>query len=216
MTHSPPPLMRAAIQTSLFAENFIVNDMQPVCSSGNCTSPSYRSLAICAQSADITSYLRTKNVSVPGDFPGAPEYNRTQWYISKLNYLIYDHLSLSSVAKKHLSYRNQQYAVSLDFNNSIAFKNSPSPIADIFMIYANASDSSIGTFSATEFVLEWCVQNFTTSVTNGLSSTEKHGSVSNLSKPDSIGTTAHLTAKPDDGDNRVYKIELVAHSILQK
>lgn len=82
------------------------------------------------------------------------------------------------------------------------------------MIYANNSDSArITIFSAIEFVLEWCVQNFTTSVTYGLSSTEKHGSIRNFYLN---ANATYIIAKPDDGDNRVYMISTNNHNILGK
>lgn len=41
-------------------------------------------------------------------------------------------------------------------------------------------------FGASEFLLEWCVQNYTTTVTNGTATTERLDAVSNFSVSDSI------------------------------
>ena len=145
--------MKTAIQNGLFSENSVVLDTQPACSSGNCTWPSYRSLAICARSADVTSYLQTKEVSVRGDLPGQPKHNELRWYLSKQNYLqdnIYSLSNLSSAAKLDPIYavledpisgeQETDNPISLDFSDSIAFKDSALPVADVFMIYTNTTE----------------------------------------------------------------------------
>lgn len=226
--------MKGAIQSSLFTQNSVVLDVQPTCSSGNCTWPSYRSLAICARSAEVTSSLKMRNVAVNGDVPGEGKYNEQKWYLSKQNYILSSGerlCNLSSVAKRDPIMSTagtvdpvlggSQFAghpISLDFTDSIAFKDSTRPVADVFMIYANKRQSTgddLGTFSATEFVLEWCVQNFTTTVANGVSSTQRHESFQDFSKPDPNNPYTFLTAKPDDGDNRVYTINHETHYVLQ-
>ena len=66
----------------------------------------------------------------------------------------------------------EQY--SLNFTDSIAFEESARPIADVLIIYSTStefSEDSLPAFSALEFVLEWCVQKFTTTVTKRVSST---------------------------------------------
>lgn len=226
--------MRGAIQSGLFSQNSVVLDVQPICSSGNCTWPSYRSLAICARSADVTSSLKIKNVTVTSDVPGEGKYTEQKWYLSKQNYILSNGVTvcnLSSVARKDpitstagtvdpvlRGSQNAGDPISLDFTDSIAFKDSTRPVADVFMIYSNTSESSgdkPGTFSATEFVLEWCVQNFTTTVANGVSSTKRHDSSQDFSKPDPKNAYAFITAKPDDGDNREYTINHRTHYVLQ-
>ena len=208
--------MKAAIQTGLYADNFDVLDIQPTCSSGNCTWPSYRSLAICAQSANVTSHLTTKRVAIHGGLPGE---TGTQWSISKQNYVIDNGqslLNLSSAASVHPILDGQQEPILLNFSNSIAFQNISPPVADVFIIYTKSTTSnadSPATFFATEFVLQWCVQNFTTSVTNGQSSTERHNSFDDFGKPNP--NDAFLTATPQDGDNREYSIDPSTHYYLQ-
>jgi len=230
----PPLPMKGAIQSGLFTQNAVVLDVQPTCSSGNCTWPSYRSLAICARSADVTSSLKTRNVTVPGTMPGEGKHQQQEWYLSQQNYVLSNGdtlCNLSSVAKRHpiVSTAGNQDSpfndnqtpgipISLNFTDSIAFKDSTRPVADVFMIYTNTSESNgnhPSTYSATEFVLEWCVQNFTTTVANGVSSTQRHDLSQNFSAPDPNEASAFLTASPDDGDNRTYSIDSNTHYILQ-
>ena len=232
----PPLAMVGAIQTGLFSQNTAVFDVQPVCSSGNCTWPSYRSLAICARSADVTSSLKTSNVLVPGDEPGERKQTAKKWYLSPQNFLINDAYvlaNLSSAAQRQpivsIGHSNDpndpfgdesQYsgdAIALNFSSSIAFKDSPRPLADVFMIYANTTTSigGSGTFSAIEFVLEWCVQNFTTTVAIGRASTERHDSFRDFNPPDPNYEYTEVQAMPDDGDNRQYTITSGDHYILQ-
>ena len=212
--------MKAAIQNGLYAGTSVVNDMQPVCSSGNCTWPKYRSLAICAKYADVTSSLKTKTVPIPGSEGPGPEDNVNQHYLSQDNYLTDDGTVLfnsSSVARSDPILDNNQgnAAISLDFSNSIAFQSSSLPIADVFMIYSTSRTSSDNAFAAMEFVLEWCVQEFTTSVTNGSSSTQRQSSSNDFSKPDPANTGVPLTTSPNDGDNSVYTVDPGTHYILQ-
>lgn len=229
--------MKGAIQSGLFSQNSAVPDIQPVCSSGNCTWPSYRSLSVCARSADVTSSLKTRKVLVPSSEPGGRKYNQPQWYLSQQNYILDNGVTicnLSTVAKKNpiVSIGHSQdpgestsdeseYSgdpISLNFTDSIAFKDSTRPVANVFMIYANSTESSAdhpGTFSAIEFVLEWCVQNFTTTVANGVASTQRHDSFRTFSTPDPNKEYAFITATPDDGDNRQYTIKPQDYYLLQ-
>ena len=210
--------MKAAIQSGLYTDNSTILDIQPTCSSGNCTWPSYRSLAICARFADVTSHLKSKKISIQDSLTGDRQ-TETQWYLSKLNYIIDDGVSLlnlSSAAGLQPIFDEYQSPILLNFSNSIAFQNSSSPVADIFAIYSNSTKSTsdhTATFLAIEFVLEWCVQNFTTSVSNGQSSTERYDSFNDFGKPNHDDTV--LFAKPDDGDNRNYSVDFAFHYPLQ-
>lgn len=72
---------------------------------------------------------------------------------------------------------NQPNDPYLDFNNSIAFNNySDSTIADFFAIYYTGNLTNMNGsqgYEATEILLEWCVQDFTTSVSAGTSVTKR-------------------------------------------
>ena len=218
--------MRGAIQNGLLSQNSAIPDLQPPCSSGNCTWPSYRSLAICARYANVTSSLKSRNVSVPSDFPGGPRGEQVQWYLSEQNLIMDTGLAVfnfSSVAKRNpimsiAADSSPSQAIALNFTDSVAFKDSALPIADVFMIYTTSKDSSgsdPAAFSAFEFVLEWCVQDFTTVVTNGSSNTQRQNSFRNFSTPDPHEPFESLEAKPNDGDQRTYSVESSTHYNFQ-
>lgn len=80
-------------------------------------------------------------------------------------------------------------------------------------LYSKTKVQEPATFLAFELVLEWCVQNFTTSVTNGTSLTERHDSFSDFGKRSA--NDAFVTATPNDGDNREYSIDPGSHYSLQ-
>lgn len=142
----------------------------------------------------------------------------SKWYLTKHKYILdngYTVFNISAVGKEQNLDDSTSGGKIPDFSDSIAFKNISGPLADVFMIYANSTESTgdnPDTFAATEFVFEWCVQNFTSSVTNGVSSTERHNAFSDFSSGDSF---AYQTTRPDDGDNREYEIEPGTHRILR-
>ncbi|KAL9015983.1 MAG: hypothetical protein Q9185_006643 [Variospora sp. 1 TL-2023] len=179
-TASPPLLMKAAILNGLYAGDTTIDHIQPTCPGGNCIYPHYRSLAICTRSANVTSHLESRKAYA---YPEATRenFNFLKRCLTDSHCLIDDRMnrfSLGSVAKKKTS-------VPLDFSQSIEFKDSSAPIADVFMIYAASRDNS-DDFGASEFLLEWCVQNYTTTVTNGTATTERLDAVRNFSVSDSI------------------------------
>lgn len=209
--------MKAAIQSGLYSAFSDVLDLPAVCSSGNCTWPSYRSLAICARSANVTTQLKNREVPVGGG-------TATRWYTSDHNYIMdrgEQLFNVSSVGKivsvplgqgDPFSTGNEGNEDALDFGASVAFSNVSSPLANGILIYTISRETP-SIFVATEFVLQWCIQNYTTSVTNGTSSTERHGSFLDLPKPATRNT--YLQVKPNDGDNREYSIDPGTHWTLQ-
>ena len=52
----------------------------------------------------------------------------------------------------------------------------------VFMIYSTSRDNSDNSdkIGALEFLLEWCVQSYSSTVTNGTATTERHEAVSNF------------------------------------
>jgi hypothetical protein len=87
---------------------------------------------------------------------------------------------MSSVAKPNPAVRNTTTANALDFSDSIAFTDNPYPLADVFMLYRNISSGQQNAFGAFEFVLEWCVQEFNTSIVNGTAFTTRQASTHNF------------------------------------
>jgi hypothetical protein len=88
-------------------------------------------------------------------------------------------LNMSSVAKPN---DNSNTENALGFGDTIAFSDNPYPLADVFMLYQNTSESNTTGkgYKAMEFVLEWCVQEFNTSVVNGTAFTTKQSSTHNF------------------------------------
>ncbi|RAL64799.1 hypothetical protein DID88_001396 [Monilinia fructigena] len=92
-------------------------------------------------------------------------------------------LNLSSVAKPKPVRDTPSPVNGLDFTDTIAFPDNPYPLADVFMIYRNWSEESSepkSPYSAMEFVLEWCVQEFSTLIMNGAVITVRHESTNNF------------------------------------
>ena len=224
-TPYPALPMRGAVQNALLSQNSAILDLQPPCSTGNCTWPSYRSLAICARYANVTSSLKSRNVSAPSPLGGVPTIEVLQWYLSEQNSLLDEGFNLfnySSVAKTNpiISIPDDDttgHAIALNFTDSVAFKDSALPVADVFMIYGTSEDdaSNPAAFSAIEFVLEWCVQDFTTGVTNGESTTQRQDSFRNFSTPDPHEPFESLTATPNDGDHQIYTVDPSTHYTFQ-
>ena len=231
----PPPLpMKGVIQNGLFSQNSVVLDLQPSCSTGNCTWPPYQSLAICARTANVTSSLKNRTTTVFGGESDKDEYHIKQWYLTQQDSLQDDGDNLCNIStiarrsqilstnKSHDGFGDNQrpgLPFSLDFGDSIAFQNSTRPIADSVIIYSTSNTPTIGisprTFAAIEFVLDWCIQTFTTTFVNGVPSTYRNGSVQAFSKPDPGNSSAFLTATSPDEDGRTYMIDPVSHYSLQ-
>lgn len=195
--------MKAAIVNGLYAGTTTIDHIRPTCPGGNCTYPHYRSLAICTRSADVSSHLKHKKA-----YADDPEnFNVLQWSLTDSNYLINNGtnlFSLSSAAKKNpTKHHGHGTPMALDFSQSIAFKDSSAPVADVFMIYAATKDKSED-IGALEFLLEWCVQSYTTTVTNGTATTKRHEAVRNFSLPGRNGGIPQMSLK--DGDHRDFTL----------
>ena len=130
-----------------------------------------------------------------------------KWYLTDSNYFIDNAtnlFSLGSASKKNPSKDYDESWVALDFSESIAYKDSSAPIADVLMIYATSRDWVDNAIAASEFLLEWCVQNYTTTVINGTATTERHDAVSSFSVPDpgEVGFIPQMR----DGDGQLYEL----------
>jgi hypothetical protein len=178
--------MRAAIQSSLYVANETVLDIAPDCSSLNCTFLSYTSLAVCTSFADVTSHLASVNVTRDPDPRARPLFVdalSNSSYINKSG----GRFNASSAAfddSRSGSRAFSERAPFLIFNNTIAFKDVPVPLADVFVIYAKeivgeftrpdgVIEAGHMSYGAVEFIMEWCVQNFTTVVVNGVAHTTR-------------------------------------------
>ena len=198
--------MKAAILNGLYAGNTTIDHIQPTCTGGNCNYPSYRSLGICARSADVSSHLQKSRYG----------QGELKWSLTDSNYFIDNGTNLFALASASKNNPSKDYSgnlVVLDFSESIAYKNSSAPIADVFMIYTTSRDSGDNDVAASEFLLEWCVQNYTTTVINGTATTERHDAVSNFSVPDP--GELRFTPQMNDGDGQLYELAPETLPLLQ-
>ena len=201
--------MKAAIFKGLYAGTTTIDHIRPTCPGRNCTYPAYRSLAICTRSADVSSHLERKKAYADDSPEITPDnFNVLQWYLTDSNFLIDNGtnlFNLSSAAKENpTKYDEYGTPMALDFSQSISFKDSSAPVADVFMIYAASRDKN-DEIRALEFLLEWCVQSYSTTVTNGTATTERHEAVSNFSVPGGGGGIPQMSLK--DGDHRDFTLE---------
>ncbi|KAF2677384.1 hypothetical protein K458DRAFT_436675 [Lentithecium fluviatile CBS 122367] len=222
----PPLYMKAAVLTGLFASNATINHTPPVCASGNCNWSPYHSLAVCTRWQDVSSHV--KHVEV---YEERKNTTYSLWSLTDRNFLELGlefstcQLNMSSAANPEpdAGYAGQPSA--MRFDDSIAFKDSNRPLADVFIVYKNASDAnetdgdySGGHISALEIVLEWCVQEFNTSVVNGTVVTTRLNSTNAFEKIESgfIGrplTNPNANVSWPAGTDRYYVPDLVHYSL---
>lgn len=143
---------KAAIINGLFAENTTIQPLAPICPTGNCTFPTYRSLAICYSISNVTDRLKIRNTGVFG--------------LSADNYIVTE--TVDGVS----GFMNVSLATTPQYNHSINYKNVTAAVADVFVILALDTQTTNVSVSAYEFILEWCFNEYNTSVSGGISSTK--------------------------------------------
>ncbi|KAF1958427.1 hypothetical protein CC80DRAFT_534173 [Byssothecium circinans] len=133
------------------------------------------SVAVCVRWADVSSKLQRSVVPAAGSQEGQVATwsldNRTLIGAFKYQSVF---LNLSNAAELVTRPYGVQYHI--EFPGTSAFDDRPSPLADFFVTYRNGStsDKYLGSnFSAIEFMLEWCVQEYKTEVKNGVPTTTK-------------------------------------------
>ena len=191
--------MKGAVVAGLFAgTNTTVNNVDPVCSSGNCTFPDYESLALCYSSADVTSHIQNLTL------------NATSRFCLFDSHCLEIKVNISDAVANMTSASNAVESQDGGLNfSSIAFSDHQSPLADIYLIYRNTSALTV-TFGAVEFVLDWCVPTFSTNVISGIATTTRH--------PDPIMPSKGPTANSSLGVNvkdTEYTIAPDTHYSLQ-
>ncbi|KAM3076970.1 hypothetical protein ACMFMF_004885 [Clarireedia jacksonii] len=180
-TPDPPLFMKAAVQNGILTSGSRLNETQPYCATGNCTWPIYQSLAVCMRWQDISSHLSYSS------YQDEKGFLEDKWSLTDRHYIetLYGALprfNMSSVAKPLNTTDFVSGGTPLNFSDTIAFSDSPSPLADVFMMYKDPSKpyGDPRPFSAVEFVFEWCAQKFNTSVVNGVVLTTRLGSTNNF------------------------------------
>ncbi|KAI1816132.1 hypothetical protein GGS20DRAFT_539656 [Poronia punctata] len=175
-------MTKGAVLNSLYSNsNETARDLAPYCPTQNCTFPAYQSLAVCTSFADVSSHLREVNVS--SEFPMYPIRhaltNTTYIYAPGI-------LNVTSAAPDETKRpQSSDSWTDLTFSHSIAFKHARRPLTDMFILHPNGIEGEIdyhnGTilaghtvYGAVEFVMEWCLQEYTTEVVNGIATTKRH------------------------------------------
>ena len=186
--------MKGAILSGLYSETKLIKDATPFCPRSNCTFEPYMSLAVCSSIADISSHVAMRTVNTSS--PGLPQL---RYYASTHQYLSGDTFSFMNVSSAAWNFARTNASkgaiVWMRFPDSVAFKSVSDPIADVIAIYqTNETDENQRPlYGAAEFVLEWCVKNFTTIVRDGVATTQSYNSYRNFnvhsSEFDNVSTT---------------------------
>lgn len=222
--------MKSAVQSGLMNGNERVLELPATCPGGNCTFDDYSSLAVCVSFADVTKHLRESNHTL----------NKTTGLFQVRLSLTNDHylvkysrdkdrekpagdLNVSSVARSFQASETNEGLDLLSFNQSIAFKDLPFPLADMFIITRNgsvpaASEKKIGNdeikYAAFEIAFSWCIQSYTTEVINATSITRKLSDNRNFTWYD--GTNSLVNDAPHPGHAaRGWTVDGRHHASLQ-
>lgn len=169
--------MKAGVQNGLLPGS-VLAETQPLCATGNCTWPLYKSLAVCTRGQDVSTHLV---YSDHVDEINGLKVNISRWSLNDRTYIetgydVINRLNMSSAAKPNPFGGPSQISNALDFSDTITFSDNPYPLADVFLIYLTFANGTEFRHSAIEFILEWCVQDFNTSVVSGIANTTRKGS----------------------------------------
>lgn len=154
--------MKAAVQRGILdvsakPSTFFVN---PQCPTGNCTWPPYTSLSVCGRCSDVSSRLTVSNVSEGNEVTTSLPNN-----ISLTSIPATTGLGLIAMTVNTTSNQNDLLIDSLEYAEW------DWPVLDVFTVIAqyggrNNNEKLMGPF-ASECILQFCVQNFSASSTNG-------------------------------------------------
>lgn len=163
-------VINAALDLTASSSDFFVT---PSCSTGNCTWPSYQSLAICSTCKDVTNHLTAK----PAKFGNT-------WNLPNGLSLEVDNAQANE-GLVSLTFNNSQTTPNL---SSIAFPKNTSDLAllDLFVLIGptNYSISGIQTPAfASECLLNVCLQSYNASSTNSIFHESQKEPPQLLSKP---------------------------------
>lgn len=205
-----PSVIKGAIQSGLYSANESVTNIDASCKTANCTFEPYLSLAVCSSLANVTSHLRLHEA--PGDGTGTTSDIR--YYISTNQYIdqtLGGYFNVTSATPSASSTLDSRSVGSpLIFSDSIAFRNLTSPILDAFLLVKTGIED--GQFAAIEFVFEWCVQNFTTIVADGSTTTVRHNAFRTMMS----SGNSDPSIKPFSGESPVYRVDASTHYSLQR
>ncbi|KAK3335417.1 hypothetical protein B0T19DRAFT_395280 [Cercophora scortea] len=165
-------------------------EVQPTCSSGECHWPSFESLAICVDVADVSDKLVVSNQT--SDDPV-----RTAWLPNGMSLTTRGTLNMTSTTQTHTTDQGSE-GLFLPAAESLAFASQndkiPSAIANVFVIYtsqtAEAGGGEGSVFRAAEVLLHFCVNTYEVVASKGISTTTRidssttcsHGSGANTNQ----------------------------------
>ncbi|KAK3679841.1 hypothetical protein LTR78_000217 [Recurvomyces mirabilis] len=162
-----PLNLKAAVLSGMLSTNNTAGQwlVQPTCQTGNCTWPSYASLAMCSTCADLTSHL---NSSVQPYYGG----HATEWQLPNgVNLTV----PLGQFGNTMVVNNTNDVSPVTDMAfESVAFTDSLYPLLDMFVVVGNYSSKPdnqgktmpIGPF-ASECRVTFCIQQYNASSTNG-------------------------------------------------
>jgi hypothetical protein len=193
---------------------------------GNCTINEYPSLAVCASVVDVSSHLTNDSSSgVMRTFVSNHQFINTSAGIMNVT-------SASTGSPPSVDGFEPRLGYQLQFNDSLSYTNTSTPLADAFIIIAdsthtiypnstttNESVTYLQHYKAYEFMLEWCAQNYTNTVLNGISSTQKLGAIRNFTAPDSLDSSVTLSSASLDPTfltDVTFTVDQMTHYSLQK
>ncbi|KXL48707.1 MAG: hypothetical protein FE78DRAFT_293237 [Acidomyces sp. 'richmondensis'] len=204
--------MKSAIQTGFYYGNQTVPILDPNCLGGNCTFDKYWSLAVCTSFADVTSHLVAKNTSTNESATVTFSLTPDSYVVRAVGDDVYFMNISSATSASPSSLVTGTNPVQINFTETIAFKDVNAPIADVFVIVANGINGEHLTYTAIEFVLEWCVQSYTTTVSNGSVQTLLDRSLRNFTSP---GGTYFVTLTLGSNFTQ-YDVDPATHYTLQQ
>ncbi|KAK4230588.1 hypothetical protein QBC38DRAFT_356708 [Podospora fimiseda] len=156
------PLEKQAIQLGLLQPpSSPISPLQPSCSTGSCSFSNFSSLAICSSTSDISNRLSLSNPT--GTPCNASLPNGV--FLFSTNPLT-PFLNISSSKTNSTSFLPTTSILSITFDQG----RLSSGIANFFLIYSTGGINT--TFKASEVLFHFCVNTYSISVLDGVSTTE--------------------------------------------
>lgn len=170
-------MMHSMYSSSFYPAHLAISPIAPLCSTGNCSFPTFHSIAVRAIGADITDLLTlcdgTEDPSCTHKLPNLVS-------MDSMNTLV----QISSTSPDWYYY---YYNSSIDpfepFTQT--FYGIAHPLTNVFVIYLDHASKAI---RAAEFVFEYCVKSYETGVISGRPYTKEYAAYTNYT----YYTTKHL------------------------
>jgi hypothetical protein len=148
--------VKAAVYRGAFNPAPISTEVVPSCPTGNCTWPSYRSLAVCSACANITDEVRLSEDGTICMLPNGFTLNITLFSPSDDEFSVYQY---------GMNVTNGYTNGADSLPSPMAFKNNGTVLLDMFAISLNPF--TLSSCLANECMLQFCVKTFNATVRNG-------------------------------------------------